>query len=152
MSNMIVILNLTNLFLKRVSSIIVVFLFFLSLPLYAEGVDWNSTAQRIEEVLNSSMESYKDGRVDEAKKAVTDAYFNLFEGEGMETAVRVYLSEQRVYELEAMFRNIRNAITARTPVADVAGKVDSLVSALREDAERLPARGGGQLDKKESPY
>ncbi len=138
--------------MKRISSITVALLFFLSLPLHAEEVDWGSTAQRIEEVLNSSMESYRDGRVDEAKKAVTDAYFNLFEGEGMETAVRVYLSEKRVYELEAMFRNIRSEMTSSAPVADVAGKIDSLVSALREDAERLPERGGGQGDKKKSPY
>src|SRR3990172_13259912 len=116
MSNMIVILNLTNLFLKRVSSIIVVFLFFLSLPLYAEGVDWNSTAQRIEEVLNSSMESYKDGRVDEAKKAVTDAYFNLFEGEGMENAVSLYISEARKSELEGMFSDLRNSIAKNRPL------------------------------------
>ena len=146
---MIVILNITNLFLKRVSSIIVVFLVFLSLPLYAEGVDWNSTAQRIEEVLNSSMESYKDGRVDEAKKAVTDAYFNFFEGEGMENAVSLYISDARKSELEGMFSDLRNSIAKNRPLPKIEKKKELLALALKYDAARLPT-GGARKDS--NPY
>lgn len=129
--------------------ITVALLFFTSVPLHAGVRDWGSTVQRVDEVLNSSMEYYSDGRTDEAKKAVTEAYFNLFEGEGMEDAVSLYISDARKSELEGMFNDLRGAIAKKRPLSEIGKKKELLVSALKYDAARLSTGGAG---KDSNPY
>lgn len=132
--------------------LVIVLIFVAFSSVRAAEKSWPDVVNEIEGFLNAGREAYAQGKSEEAKSLVSDAYFTAFEGEGMETAISVYISSERVYELESMFGNIRKAIHAKKSAADVNGKIDLLISALAEDIKKLPERGGGQGSKKESPY
>lgn len=137
---------------KGIYSIVLVFLFLAFSSVSAAEKGWPDVVNEIEGMLNAGRDAYADGRRDDAKVLISDAYFTAFEGEGMETAVRIYISSGRVYELESIFGDIRRAVNTEAPLSDVNGKIGLLVKALAEDAKRLPERGGGKDNKKESPY
>lgn len=131
---------------------IVLFIFLVFLPAHAAQKSWPGVVDDISGQMDAAKEAYSSGRNDEAKRLVSDAYFTVFEGQGMETAIRVYISEKRVFELESGFGRIRKAIVVKEPLPVVAGEMDSLIIAMREDAGRLPERGGDEGRQKESPY
>jgi len=110
---------------------------------------WREAVNEIEGTLNKAGDAYAEGRTDDAKASVSEAYFNGFEGSGMETAVGVYISTDRKTELESMFSDIRNAVTAHASVDDVKKKISLLAQALENDARKLPEKREGS---KESPY
>jgi len=110
---------------------------------------WREAVNEIEGTLNKAGDAYAEGRTDDAKASVSEAYFNGFEGSGMETAVGVYISTDRKTELESMFSDIRNAVTAHASVDDVKKKISLLAQALGNDARKLPEKREGS---KESPY
>ena len=138
--------------IKKVCCLVIACLILIFSSALAAEKSWPDVVNEIDGLLNAGRDAYALGKSAEAKVFISDAYFTAFEGEGMETAVSIYISSERVYELESMFGNIRKAIHAKAPVSDVNGKIDSLVKALSEDIKRLPERGGGQGNKKESPY
>ncbi|MCC7201919.1 MAG: FTR1 family iron permease [Nitrospirae bacterium] len=138
--------------MKVFAPAIVLFIFLIFLPAHAAEKSWNVVVDEIEELLKDGKEAYAHGRSDEAKRFVSDAYFTAFEGEGMETAINIYISGERVYKLETMFGGIRKTISVRAPLPVVVGEMDSLISALREDAVRLPERGGAEGRQNESHY
>ena len=110
---------------------------------------WREAVNEIEGTLNKAGDAYAEGRTDDAKASVSEAYFNGFEGSGMETAVDVYISADRRTEMESMFSDIRNAVTAHASVDDVKKKISLLAQALENDARKLPEKREGS---KESPY
>ena len=110
---------------------------------------WREVVNEIEGTLNKAGDAYAEGRTDDAKASVSEAYFNGFEGSGMETAVDVYISADRRTEMESMFSDIRNAVTAHASVDDVKKKISLLAQALGNDARKLPEKREGS---KESPY
>jgi len=110
---------------------------------------WREVVNEIEGTLNKAGDAYAEGRTDDAKASVSEAYFNGFEGSGMETAVDVYISADRRTEMESMFSDIRNAVTAHASVDDVKKKISLLAQALENDARKLPEKREGS---KESPY
>ncbi|MBI3756053.1 MAG: FTR1 family iron permease [Deltaproteobacteria bacterium] len=61
----------------------------------------------------------------------------------------VYISADRKTELESMFSDIRNAVSAHASVEDVRKNISLLMQALENDAKKLPEKGEG---RKESPY
>lgn len=137
---------------KRMSCVAIVALISLSFASRAHaegGRGWQEIAHKIEGMLNNGGDAYAEGRIDNAKASVSEAYFNGFEGSGMETAVGVYISTDRKTELESMFSDIRNAMTAHASVDDVKKKIGLLAQALENDARKLPEKGEG---KKEPPY
>lgn len=137
--------------MKRISRFALIFIFFVFSNVFAGENRWLNVVNDVESMLNIGMKAYAEGRVDDAKASVSDAYFAAFEGGGMETAVRLHVSEKRAYELESMFGDVRKAVNADAPAADVREKIDLLVKALRDEAKRLPEKSGRE-DKKESPY
>lgn len=115
---------------------------------FAGDMSWTKVADEIEAVLHTATEAYAQGRAAEAKAAVSGAYFDLFEGSGMETAVSVHISDKRKAELEGMFGAVRSAMAAGKPRDYVDSGIKKLSSALHEDAARLSAKGGA----KQSPW
>ncbi|MDH3973091.1 MAG: FTR1 family iron permease [Deltaproteobacteria bacterium] len=90
-------------------------LFFLLAPSFSladtiEKKDWNGVANQIEAKLYEAKTVYEQGDHRSAKRKVSDAYFDLFEGLGMESAVSLYISEERTYQLESLFGSLRRGI------------------------------------------
>jgi high-affinity iron transporter len=127
-------------------------LFGLGVPTGALAEEWDSVVERVETTLVEAVLAYEEGRSGNAKSFVSEAYFDHFEGEGMETAVSVHISEGRKSELEGMFGAVRGAISKNAPLEDVKEKTSLLVSALREDSKRLSTPTGRDGEGKPSPY
>ncbi len=110
---------------------------------------WVSIAEEVRSKLEEGRALYEAGDSAGAKGKVTDAYFEVFEGKGMETAVSLRISGERKTGLESMFGGIRSAMNAGAPPSEIREKIDILAAALVEDAKkllRLEEKG------KESPY
>ena len=71
---------------------------------------WHSVAQNIEVKLFAAHQAYDAGDGKSAKRMISDAYFDLFEGSGMETTIALKISEERNYKLESAFGSLRNLI------------------------------------------
>ena len=134
---------------RRTSCIVVIFILSTFASVFAGEKIWTDVVHEIESVLNRGVDAYAEGRIDNAKASVSEAYFNGFEGSGMETAVGLYISTGRKSELESMFGEIRKAMAANAPPDDVKKKIGLLARALENDAKKLPEKGEG---KRESPY
>src|SRR3989337_1994418 len=134
---------------RRTSCIVVIFILSTFASVFAGEKIWTDVVHEIESVLNRGVDAYAEGRIDNAKASVSEAYFNGFEGSGMETAVGLYISTGRKSELESMFGEIRKAMAANAPPDDVKKKIGLLARALENDAKKLPENNEG---KKESPY
>lgn len=114
-----------------------------------QGEGWVSVADEVGNKLKEGQALYEAGDSAGAKGKVTDAYFEVFEGKGMETAVSLRISGERKTEFESMFGSIRSAMNAGTPPWEIRGKINILEAALVVDAKkllRLEEKG------KESPY
>ncbi len=101
------------------------------------AMSWKKVARDIDDVLQQSLNAYRQGDVEKAKGLVNDAYFDLFEKEGMERAILSNISGRRAAVLEYEFSNIKKMMTNQMPVAQVERALGELVVMLREDAARL---------------
>lgn len=104
---------------------------------YPSETNWVSVADEVGNKLKEGHALYEAGNPAGAKGKVTDAYFEVFEGKGMETEVKLRISEKRGYELESMFSEIRKGIDRKVPLSELSALVDSLVYNLRDDAGKM---------------
>jgi high-affinity iron transporter len=94
----------------------------------ADAPDYRGLVNRIEALLGQAAKDYDAGKVDAAKTAVQRSYFEIFEN--LEGPIRVNLSAQRSYELEAEFGDIRKMMIDGAPAAEVTARIDRHVAAL----------------------
>jgi len=106
-------------------------------PAYGAENDRAGTSSRIGEELRKAVSDYEAGDALSAKARVTGAYFELFEGEGMEAAVSERIGDGRKAELESMFAGLRGAVSSGRPVEDVKGRASALAAAIEKDAAAL---------------
>lgn len=114
---------------------------FLSLVARGEANPWSAVVKGIEGNLGGVIKAYSEGDHRLAKSYLTDAYFLLFEGKGMESAIRTNISAKRAYEIESLFGDIRKAINRKAPTSELESLIGELKEVLREDAERLYRMG-----------
>lgn len=125
--------------MRRVMFILLVLLI-LTLAWQSTGFaasSWKKVARDIDQVLQQSLNAYRQGDVEKAKGLVNDAYFAIFEKEGMERAIQSNLSSRRAAMLEYEFSNIKKMMTNQMPVDQVERAIGELLVMLREDATRL---------------
>lgn len=106
-------------------------------PAFGAENDWAGTSSRIGEELRKAVSDYEAGDAPSAKVKITETYFELFEGEGMEAAVSERIGDGRKAELESMFAGLRGAVSSGRPAADIKGRAADLAAAIEEDAGRL---------------
>ena len=107
--------------------------------------NWFLIANEIEDALHGAMISYEAGKVSDAMEKVADAYFGIFEGDkaNMEIAVRRFISLKRVIELEKGFGDLRKAMFAKAPPADIKKQTTNLIETLKNAAKELDRKGVG---------
>jgi len=117
----------------RMACLIALMLFGLAGPFTAPALaqdapNYRSLVDRIDALLAEARDSYAAGETEAAKTAVQRSYFELFEN--LEGPIRVNVSAQRSYELEAEFGDIRQLIIDGAPVEQVSQRIDAHVAAL----------------------
>ena len=110
---------------------------------YPSETNWVSGADEVGNTLKEGQALYEAGNMQGAKGKVTDAYFEVFEGKGMETAVRRFISLRKATELEKGFADIRKAIHGGVPAGKIKEQTLSLIEALKSAANELDRKGVG---------
>ncbi|HMM21372.1 MAG TPA: FTR1 family iron permease [Selenomonadales bacterium] len=101
---------------------------------------WGHVVDDMEKVLQQSVTVYKQGDAAKARDLVNDAYFGVFEKDGMERAVMSNISGKRASIEEYKISAIRKLMANQAPAAQVEKEVKALVAMLREDAVQLDGK------------
>lgn len=102
----------------------------LSLPALAAPGDYETLIKDIEGRLDRTVEAYRQNQVEDAKATVQSAYFEVFEN--LEGPIRINISAQKSFEMEATFGEIRRMIIKGEPVDTVIERATWLKKQLRE--------------------
>jgi high-affinity iron transporter len=91
--------------------------------------------------LDEARERYRGGDREGAKALLMSAYFDLFEGQGLEAAVAARVPGRKA-EIEAGFAHVRGLIVAGKPADTVAESVEALEARIRQATALLePGHG-----------
>ena len=111
----------------------------------APGTPWPQSLTRSACLASSLDAATHPNGARKAGKLAEKAYWDEFEGSGMETAVRLHLGFARAGDLERCFRDVRAAIRGlsegKQTAADVAGLTRKLLLALVQTASELNRKG-----------
>ncbi|TNG95130.1 FTR1 family iron permease [Pasteurellaceae bacterium USgator11] len=120
--------------LKKLNYLLLTILLSLTFNAVADQVTadnrYQGYIQDIEQRLDNTLSLYRQGEKNQAKSAVQMAYFEVFEN--LEGPIRINISAQKSYQLEATFGEIRKMITENQPESVIAGKIDWLKSELNQ--------------------
>lgn len=107
---------------------------------YSEDFSWMSIAEEAVATLKEAALHQAAGDAPQGKRAITRAYFEVFEGKKMEAAIRKMLGESHAFMVERQFGKLRRSLTSAPP--DEFGQtVSDLAGQLRADAKQLDALG-----------
>ena len=117
-------------------------------------ISYNEITDQIENLLQEGIRRYEAGVEkngdDGYYKPFTNSYGFWYETSGFEKTVMGYISGARVNEVELQFSNMKKAVNNNASVEDVTKEVETLVSMLREDADKLDDLFGYAHDEEES--
>ena len=126
-------------FLKMLFVLVVPFM------LNANETDYAKTIQSIKDAFVNISALYQEGlasnddaKINEAKTATQNAYFQHFEN--VEAGIRVNLGQKKAYAMESKFGKIRKAIVAKKPAEEIQAIMDEL---NKEMDEALPIISSG---------
>lgn len=102
----------------------------LSLPAAAAPGDYETYIKDIEGRLDRTVEAYRQNRTEDAKALVQSAYFEVFEN--LEGPIRINISAQRSFEMEATFGEIRRMIINGVSIDDVSARAKWLKEQMRD--------------------
>ncbi|CNL15576.1 FTR1 family iron permease [Yersinia aleksiciae] len=108
--------------------ILLCFCWWLSGSLAWAAVDYQQLVNDIQSRLDKTSQLYQQQNNDEARTTVQMAYFEVFEN--LEGPIRINISAQKSYQMEAAFGEIRRMIGEGKPQAEVDNKINWLKSEL----------------------
>ncbi len=101
---------------------------------------WSGVVDHIEKTLNQSLAVYKSGDTEAGKKLVNDAYYGIYEKDGMEMTVKSTVSAKRANLTEYKFSTVKKLMINHAPDTQVKKEIDEMVAMMREDVAQM---GGG---------
>lgn len=122
--------------------LVISFLILLFLPLAALADDAQNYQQYVSEIeqrLDSATTLYEQNHMDEARRTVQMAYFEIFEN--LEGPIRINISAKKSYQMEAMFGTIRKMMNEKLPKDQVVATIHKLKQDLQDV---LPVLENGQ--------
>jgi high-affinity iron transporter len=105
--------------------------------LASAATQWNTVVDHIEQTMKQSLAVYKSGDTAGAKKIVNDAYYSIYEKDGLEKAVNSTVSAKRANLSEYKFSTIKKLMTNQAPEAEVKKQIDELIGMMREDVAQM---------------
>lgn len=104
----------------------------------AEKAHWAAIADEVCEAVGKARTLAKAGKTDDAKGAVTDAYFGVFEEKKMEVAMRSQFGRAHTEDVEEKFNALRKA-AGKADMTRVQSLVEAICAAVRKDGAKLDA-------------
>ncbi|MBQ9487119.1 MAG: FTR1 family iron permease [Selenomonadaceae bacterium] len=105
---------------------------------------WQELANQIESTVNEAVEIYKTGDGRAAKEKINDAYYGIYEKEGMEGALRVTVSSKAVGITEYQFYKVKKAMLAGAPLEEVQDEAALLIEMVNENVTEMEGAHGSQ--------
>ena len=105
---------------------------------------WQQLAAQIEQTIHEAMEIYKTGDGRAAKDKINDAYYGIYEKEGMEGALRVSVSAKAVGITEYQFYKVKKAMLAGDPIEQVQSEADVLIVMVYDNVEAMENAHGDE--------
>ena len=105
---------------------------------------WQQLAAQIEQTIHEAMEIYKTGDGRAAKDKINDAYYGIYEKEGMEGALRVSVSAKAVGITEYQFYKVKKAMLAADPIEQVQSEADILIEMVYDNVEAMENAHGDE--------
>ncbi len=102
---------------------------------------WQPLGEQIVRVLDEAQARYEAGDATAARRAVSQAYFALFESRKMEAAMRTTIGAKHTYEVEQKFGDLRKAIKSGAAADRIGAIAKDLQTSIRRDAKVLDEAG-----------
>ena len=109
----------------------------LIVPTAQAAPKWNELAAQIESTVREAVDIYKTGDGRAAKEKVNDAYYGIYEKEGLESTLRVSVSSKAVGLTEYQFYKVKKAMLAGDPLENVQREADTLIQMVYENVDAL---------------
>ncbi|SHI48754.1 FTR1 family iron permease [Propionispora hippei] len=125
--------------------ILLLALFFLALPSAQAAPKWEQVAGHIQETMKEALQLYDAGDREGAKKVVNDAYYGVYEKDGLEKAIRTTVAVKNANLTEYQFYRIKKLINEGADSAEVHAANDVLAEMINDDVKSLEghaAQGG----------
>ncbi|GKX54576.1 iron permease [Leminorella grimontii] len=124
----------------------------------AMATDYQRLTDDIRQRLDKTSQFYQQQQIAEARTEVQMAYFEVFEN--LEGPIRINISAQKSYQMEAAFGEIRKMIGEGKPQADVdakinwlKGELDSVLPVLKDGHKLSAEQQHGTYDNSDiAPY
>ncbi|MDR3563946.1 MAG: FTR1 family iron permease [Negativicutes bacterium] len=107
---------------------------------------WGKVVDRIDKTMAQSLDVYKKGDVEKAKNLVNEAYFSIYEKEGLERAIKSKISGRRATTEEYKFSTIRKLMTNQAPDSQIKKEITELSKMMRQDAVQLGSKQQNPLE------
>ena len=130
--------------MKKFFYVVLVTLIFLSCQSADAAPKWQELANQIEITVNEAVEIYKTGDGRAAKEKINDAYYGIYEKEGMEGALRVTVSSKAVGITEYQFYKVKKAMLAGAPLEEVQDEAALLIEMVNENVAEMEGAHGSQ--------
>ena len=105
---------------------------------------WQTLADQIAKTVNEAVEIYKTGDGQAAKDKINDAYYGIYEKEGMEGALRVTVSSKAVGITEYQFYKVKKAMLEGAPLETVQSEAETLIEMVNENVEEMASAHGDE--------
>ena len=105
---------------------------------------WQQLAAQIEQTIHEAIDIYKTGNGSAAKDKINDAYYGIYEKEGMEGALRVSVSAKAVGITEYQFYKVKKAMLAGDPIEQVQNEADILIEMVYDNVEAMESAHGDE--------
>lgn len=120
------------------SFLMILFMAFFNSPAHA---GFNGTVERIEAALDGAVTAYEQGDKAKARQKVMSAYFDLFEGEGMEGAIGARNGDEKA-RIEALFAETGSMMLKEEAPGKVRAKAMEVSASMRQALNTLENNQG----------
>lgn len=132
-------------FLMRIFSNLLIALVVFFMPLSTEAAQtWEEIGAHIGKTLDEAVELYEKGETDLAKKKVNDAYYAIYEKDGLEMTIRRTISAKDVGLTEYYFNQMKRTMINQNPPEATRAEAKKIMEIINSDVALLMNKGAVQ--------
>ena len=118
-----------------------VLLFFGSSPDSQAAPRWEQVGQHVTQSIDNAVKTYDSGNAEGAKAAVNDAYYGIYEKDGLEPAIRASVAAKDAALTEYQFSKLKKVMSQPNNSAQVREEADKLNKMVMDDVSKLEGKG-----------
>lgn len=102
---------------------------------------WEQIYMHVDEMIAQSVATYASGDVQGAKQIVNDAYYGVYEKDGLEKAIRSTIAAKNANLTEYQFSRLKKAMIEGKSQEEVQATADKLMAMIDDDVQTLEGKG-----------